>query len=179
MDKVMLLYHFTSLFNLPPILKDGLKKGEVPLRPRHHLNAPNLTTNPEPLAQAWAEGSATNKRKVRLAVEIPLPDHHLQTWRDVCRKNGVKREWMQALDPCGQGDFWYLYFGKIPPAMIQRVEIMSGRGYRVCAGRELEALVASIEVERQKFEIVRARFTTLLTFKEGFKSSWLLDRDLP
>ena len=38
----MRLYHFTCLFNLPWVLKEGITKGEVPLPPTQAMNRPNV-----------------------------------------------------------------------------------------------------------------------------------------
>ena len=50
---VMRLYHFTCLCHLPPILRDGIRKGEVPIHPNvvdlsKNPNAVNLTGCPSP-----------------------------------------------------------------------------------------------------------------------------------
>ena len=51
----MRLYHFTALTHLPAIVREGLRIGLVPIDPTvsiTEINAPNLTTNPNPTAQA-------------------------------------------------------------------------------------------------------------------------------
>lgn len=169
----MKLYHFTNLFNLPPILKEGIKLGEVAVSPGHRVNAVNLTTNPNPGSQSWKQHQPTDKTKVRLTLQLPQPDPLLRPWRDFCKERQVDKKLMRLLDPYGQGKFWWLYFGTIPPQVIEAIEVFSASEYRVVAGDELQARVAAIEEERLKFD-VNGEFVTL---KKGFTSSWLLDGD--
>ncbi len=167
----MTFYHFTCLFHLPSILKSGLTMGEVPIEASPTPNAVNLTTNQNPDAQFWKRGSAMDKTKVRLTVQIPHDDASLMSSNNFCKQRGVSKQWQRAIDPYGQSKFWYLYFGPIPPTRIEKVEIMENGEYVLKCGTELNDAIASIETESQKF----VRDGDFVRMRDGFHTSWLLD----
>ena len=51
---ILKLFHFTTLIDLPEILRDGITMGEVPLGPYKCEDAANLTRNGEPQSQGWS-----------------------------------------------------------------------------------------------------------------------------
>jgi hypothetical protein len=148
------LYHFTALEYIESIEREGLTRGDVPLKPKGRgLNGVWLTRNPDVEAQGWASkprvlsdeeradyatvfgkmpppGSRiADKRAVRITVDIPGKDSRLKVWTKYARLRGVKRDWMRALDKAGGGSSsdWFVYFGEIPPEWIQQVEVRAER----------------------------------------------------
>jgi hypothetical protein len=170
------LYHFTNLANLPTILREGLVKGRVPLAPTDYRRAPNLTSNPNPRAQHWALGGATDKTKVRLSVRIPEGEPRLEAWRDVCRRLRVDQHWQRGLDPFGQGKSWFVFRGVMPPEWITVVDVRRAGGYAPCRGDELGRLTAAVEEELRKLIFVDgANGELYVGLKPGHTGSWLLD----
>jgi hypothetical protein len=143
------LFHYTSLHSLPPILREGISRGEVPLSPSKVLQGPTLTTSLSATVQHWREGSGIDKAKVRLSVRIPDDDERLEAWRDVCRRYQVPKWWQRALDSRGQGKFWFVFWGTVLPAWITAVEVR-GTGDDYSAVADLAALVQRILAESEK-----------------------------
>ena len=119
----MILYHFTSREAAASILRGGISKGDVPLDPVAGFNAPWLTTDPEPLAQQWAESSRYDKTALRLTVRIEDSDKRLVKWTDLASTLEVEKWWFDALDTAGGGGAgsWYVYLGVIPRRNITYV----------------------------------------------------------
>jgi hypothetical protein len=84
----MKLYHFTALKYVEQILANGLTKGEVVIGPDYIRNGINLTNDPDPADHGLTDGQRLtarerrfmraeagacwpNKRRLRIAVEIP------------------------------------------------------------------------------------------------------------
>jgi hypothetical protein len=176
----MRLYHFTCLLHLPPILREGITMGEVPIpvSTDRFPSAPNLTTNPSPDAQLWMCNGKFNKLRVRLTVDVPDGDGKLQSWTDTSKQHNIPRSWSRRLDPTGQRKFWYIYWGVVPTAWITSVEVRDRLGYVPVAGDVLAGLVDRIDEESRHF-IRNGDFTSVA---EGHEDSWLLDdgsADLP
>jgi hypothetical protein len=170
----MRLYHFTCLFHLPEVLRDGLANGQFPVRPGLVLNAPGFTSNPSPQAQHWAAGSLVDKLKVRL--EADVPDDHREPWRPATKRLKVDRNFLRNLDTHGQGKFWYVYWGVVPASRILTVAVRSGPDYRSCSGPELDKLLSDIVAERSRLEFVRGEDGALLVHTpDGTNKSWLID----
>lgn len=170
------LYHFTGLFFLPEIAREGINRGEVPLGPHDVKQAPNLTSNPNALAHVWAT-SCRNKLRVRLLVNIPDGDRRLEPWRDVCKRCKVDRKWQRALDPTGQGKFWYIYWGVVLPEWC-RVEVRQENEYQLQTPEGLSSLIREIEIERQKFNVLTSpQGLRALELKPDIQESWLLDEE--
>ncbi len=178
----MRLYHFTALTHLPAIVREGLRIGLVPIDPTvsiTELNAPNLTKNPNPTAQAiWCRG-IVNKTKIRMTVEVP--DTDLTSFRQIKDQYKMRSSWVKALDPYYERRHWYFAFGGVPVEQIKKIEIFEDGVYRELLPDELQALVARIEEEKKKKFVF-----TLITsgpnagyqqfdFKNGHDDSWLLD----
>ena len=123
------LYHFTCRAWWRLIKSEGINQGEIPLAPDLSLNAPNLTTDPDPAHQLWAIGSILDKRAVRIAVAIP-PGHiaALESWRDIIKKRGVEKWWADWLNLEGGGGeaSWWAYWGTIRPEWFRRVDFLDG-----------------------------------------------------
>jgi hypothetical protein len=170
--KGQLLYHYPSLFHLPYILREVVTKGDVPASPGETRQAPNLTSNPNPLAQLWP-GGFTDKTKVRLSVRIPEGDGRLVPWLEICRQARAPRWWIRALDPTGQAKLWFIYWGVLPPAWFEAVGVREGRdSYKLWSGESLDRLAATIDEERGRMEFFEDGSVRLLP---GHPDSWLLD----
>ena len=182
----MRLYHFTALMHLPAILREGLRIGMVPINPTvsvAQINAPNLTTNPDPAAQScWCGGGIVNKTKIRMTVEVP--DDKLTSFRQIMQKYKMRNSWVKLLDPYYERPHWYFAFDGVPVEHITKIEILEGRAYRELPSDELQALSARIDRERED----TFRVTTVksgrqagyerLDFKDGRHASWLLDGEM-
>jgi hypothetical protein len=130
----MRLYHYTALLYLPDIMREGLTRGEVPLDLRGVLTGtspshPNLTGSANPAGQDRARGSALDKTKVRITVDVPDGDPLLVRWLDLCRQHRTPRDLIRRLDRHGQGKFWWIYRGVIAPDWFDAVrEVDLGAG---------------------------------------------------
>jgi len=120
----MRLYHFTSLFHLPMVQQFGLSRGDVPITPAGGTNAVWLTTDEQPSNQGWKSGSAVDKSKIRITVDIPDSDPNLHKWSDYAKREQMDPKWYDALNQTGGGghDRWYLYEGVIMPAQFVSIE---------------------------------------------------------
>src|SRR5262249_46332243 len=117
------MFHFTGLISLPQILREGISKGEVPISPTDLRLAPNLTTSHRAESQFWTCGSVVDKTKARLAVDIPDGDQRLEAWPALIRRCNGPKWYHRRLDPRGQGKFWFVFWGVIPPEWIGAVEL--------------------------------------------------------
>jgi hypothetical protein len=174
------LFHFTSLCALPDVLQDGITRGEVALGPTDYRQAPSLTTSMQGRAQTWARGSALDKTKVRLAVAVPDGETRLEWWPEVCRRLNVPRRYQRALDPTGQGKFWFVFWGAIPPDWIRAAEVRGeGDDYGPpLAGEVLAELLAKIRAERERAGLDRTEtcpVTGAAWVTPTDPDSWLLD----
>jgi hypothetical protein len=150
MSKTKILYHFTGLISLPPVLRDGIKKGEVPVDPRKPRNAANLTTNSDPERNKhWNAGGAIDKTKVRITVEMPVKS--IISWREVREKFKVDPKWAKALDPHGEGKNWWFAFNGVSPTQFRKLEIRDEEGvYQEWSGDKLDELVSRIAAEHSR-----------------------------
>lgn len=175
----MRLYHYTCLFHLPPILQEGLKDGEIPVSATESAVGPNLTGSLNSLLQHWAVG-LLDKTKVRITVEVDEADPKLKKWKSLVKGS---RQWIKALDPYGQGKFWWVYFGIIPPSSFRTIELAAENGtYRVIEGEDLRDLIDIIVEEREKFILSETphpvypdRKVVSCHLREGHNGSWLFD----
>ena len=120
----MRLYHFTSLFHLDVVQEHGLSRGDVPVSPFEGMNAVWLTTNPSKSSQNWKEGSAVDKTKVRITVEIQDSDPNLHKWSEFAKQEQVPDWWYKALHETGGkgSDEWYIYEGVIPSSSFVSID---------------------------------------------------------
>jgi hypothetical protein len=137
----MKLFHFTALYHLPPIARDGLSKGEIPVNEGKNAHGPNFTTNPKGSVQGhWATGAISDKTKIRIAVDIAESDPKLIHWKTKGWKGS--RSHLRLLDSFGQGKFWYVYVdGVVPPPFLEIAIRETADVYRPLEGRELLELV--------------------------------------
>ena len=69
----MKLYHFTYPQRLESIQRLGIVRGDVPVGPTSSLNAPNLTSDPDPENQGWAVGGL----KTAMRIEVLIPEEEV------------------------------------------------------------------------------------------------------
>jgi hypothetical protein len=176
----MKLYHFTSLYSLAPITREGITRGSVPFGKElwQTKTALSLTTNTNPDALRYfaSFGSRFNKLRVRLTVEIPERDERLENWRDFAKRVNMDKKWLRTMDPLGQGKFWYLFWGRIPADWITVIEVERNATFEQCQGGTLADLVRDIDREREKIEETPGQGGLLwLRLKSEDDSSWLMD----
>jgi hypothetical protein len=127
------IYHFTSRFQLPLILKDGyLKLTSSNLRepPKEEIrqlqqgdfsslekNADELykpvvwlTNNRQPLNMGL-DGSVFNKKEIRITLR---PREHYKQWMLWSRENRIEARWAKPLEANKDADSWYISERIIP-----------------------------------------------------------------
>lgn len=113
------LYHFTSADALKGIGLHGLTVGDVPtdIRKMRGLIGVWFTTSPEP-DDHGLEGSAVDKQRYRLTVELPPDIPTLHRWTEWSRRN-VTPETLGALHDSASGwESWYIVLGIVKPETI-------------------------------------------------------------
>ena len=126
MEKVT-LYHFTSRWLLPRILREGISRGDVPITPTEAFCAPWLTDDPSWEHQGWKKGSFLDKTEVRITVEVDASK--LKTWEEVIEDYRVARYWAAAMIKSGErqeGQTWYIHEGTIPRDAFMSVRVRAG-----------------------------------------------------
>jgi hypothetical protein len=134
------LYHFTSRPWFHFIRTEGITKGEAVASSRNHIvNFPNLTANPDPLAQRWAydpvcwsgkvmpdKDLPVRRAAVRITVKIPPDDDRLISYRDFATAHGLDRRVYRRLDETGgwQARYWWIYRGVVLPRWFTDVEFL-------------------------------------------------------
>ena len=127
------LYHFTSKFQLPLILKDGfLKLTESQLKPPTRAEVQQLqqgdyssldkkaedlykpvvwlTNNSQPLNMGL-DGSVFNKKEIRVTLKTR---EHYEKWDIWSKKNRIDAKWAEALQRGKDSDSWYISEKVIP-----------------------------------------------------------------
>jgi len=176
------LYHFTCLFHLPAILREGVTKGEVPAWPdpdqSKRPNAPNLTSIGSRKAQQWCgELNIFDKTKIRLQVEVTRDE--LATFNEMVALYDTPKWWVKALDPLNQRDHWYFAFDGISVEQIVEIAVADDNSdeYVPISDVDLDRLIGAIEDERKTLPCVETPQGPALEFTEP-PDSWLLDGPL-
>jgi len=175
----MKLYHFTSLFHLPKILREDLSRGEVPIGPCPYMAMPqavNLTLDGTAKGNAnWNKGNYMDKTRVRLVVDVTK--EKLTSFRKVRRKFQIQRAWVRRLAPSGEHRHWYFAFDAVPTDHIRCIEIGFDRPgcFKVIEGERLAQVVETIEVERARLPIVETPAGPAFTVAPRLLDSWLID----
>jgi hypothetical protein len=122
------LYHFTGLVHLSAIMREGLRKGEVPIRPRGDVpQAVNLTALPERSSQTgWGGGCGFDKTALRITVE--LHPQKIESFKEVRARFKIPSGYAKLLNKGGGADPYnhFFYFGVIPPSDFLSVELFDG-----------------------------------------------------
>ena len=145
---IAVLYHYTSKFQLPLILKDGYLKltesnlRKPPLKESQQLLHGNyssldkqtedlykpvvwLTNNSQPLNMGL-DGSVFNKKEIRFTLKAR---EHYEKWDIWSKKNRINEKWSETLQHGKDSDSWYISERVIPITSdeIIRIEnIVSG-----------------------------------------------------
>jgi len=177
------LFHFTAAAYLPEILKSGITRGCVSVNLRRPYSsqpqAGCLTSNGDGWDQAWADGAAMDRRKIRLTVRVP--DCDVTSFSEVQANYRMSKEDVEVLDRLNQRNHWYFAFAGLAPDTIVKIEVWTERGYEEVSGDELDELVADIEEEieaKLDFGTVEDGFlrgARCCDLKRGATSSWLFD----
>jgi hypothetical protein len=150
----MILYHFTALEYLEPILAEGLTKGDVPMSQTEGRNAVWFTTDPNPEGHGLSDGRPMteaersaysrafgvmpppgarfpDKRRVRIQVVIPSTDRALKAWIPWARKR-LDPQWMATLTRLGGGQAkaktWFICERAIQLSEFRSVEVRGEDG---------------------------------------------------
>lgn len=172
------LYHFTCLLYLPMILRDGIRRGDVPISPKGHCpSATNLTAIGSRAAQQWySDVNVLDKTKVRLKVEASV--NHLKTFNEIASTYRMSQHWIDCLDPLGQRDQWYFCFDGISVEEIIEICIAHDDSdrYEPISDEPLKLLCQQIERECNSLDLVLTPLGMGMTgSKKDAFNSWLFD----
>jgi hypothetical protein len=190
----MRLLHYTALFYLPSIMKDGLLPcGELPLLTLDCPKAINLTTNAsiDDQKRIWTRGSVLDKTKIRIVLDLEPNvltsfNHLREQYRKAPPMPGIaKSKSLKNFAPIEERKHWFYYFDTIPPEQFVAVERLIDSQYIPLQHADLAELVATIQAEIDRAflppRIIASpgllKGTTRRDFKPGIFSSWLLDND--
>ena len=148
------LYHYSPMLHLPPILCEGLSKGEIAQpNPHRHEEAVSLTMQTDP-DRLWCWGQRQSepwKTTVRYVCRIDDDDPRLEPACDTWRQLGALPKFRKLLDPCGQAKWWYFYRGTISADRFV-VQLRGAEGYVTLT--EIDRVVEAVNIERDKFDFV-------------------------
>jgi len=136
----MNLYHFTSVYYLPSILRAGLTRGDVPLGLTASVNGVWLTKEGRKYRQVYNRTSRiihpggqsylVDKAEIRITVDTErLP--FLFKWEEVVAKLEIDPLFAKFLNSAGNADggLWFVSFATVPPSAFVKIERdASGRG---------------------------------------------------
>lgn len=111
----MKLYHFTSVGNLPSIIRNGLSLTHVPLNLTESDQAIWLTNTSDP-GHGDDHGIVDKKREIRMNFDIPVEDPLLVKWTKYASQRKLSKKWLFLMDVTAgfKSVHWYLYFKTIP-----------------------------------------------------------------
>ena len=169
--------------NLPDIMREGIRRGEVPVSPQlayfDRPQAANLTKDGNPTNQLWCNGSPMNKVAIRLTVEVPRND--LMSFKEAEERFTIPPAWSASLGSLSQRRKWYFALDGVIPDQIHTVERLVNGQYRRLSEAKLQALITAIERERDE-KLIRdivplgiRRGATAFRWKTGYSKSWLID----
>lgn len=125
LSKTMTVYHFSSLCHFDGIVKEGIRRGEVPIEGLCYLDRPqaaNVTTVPSRIAQmVWTRYSALDKARLRFTISLRRDE--LVSFDEVRRETGMSSSWVKSLSPNGEHRHWYFARKGIPLTKITCIEI--------------------------------------------------------
>ena len=151
-----ILYHYSPLFNLPPIIREGLSIGEI-AQPgsRDRTTAVSLTSQTDhDRLFFWGNGtSGPWQIAVRYVCQIAEGDNRLEPARSVWKRLNVSSKTVKGLDPNGQSKWWYFYHGVISPERFT-VELWGRHGFVPATSAQLSRIVTEVDILRDKFEFI-------------------------
>ena len=152
------LFHYSSLFHLPQILREGLAIGEVAqpnLLKRKVATAVSLTSQIDHNRLFFWGGAASLafKTAVRYVCDIPDSDTKLEPARSLWKRLNVSSIAVTLLDPNGQSKWWYFYHGVIRPERFT-VEFWGRHGFIPATSSQLSQIVTEVDIIRDKFEFI-------------------------
>lgn len=113
----MRLAHFTRIFSLAGIVREGISKGEVAISPVYVINFPWFTSEFSQEAQVDWVSYTSDKTALRLEVEFGEQDDRLVLWRDYAKRLGVREDWYRSLTAPNlkrNERSWRVYRGVVP-----------------------------------------------------------------
>jgi hypothetical protein len=113
----MILAHFTNIFPLAGIVRNGISDGEIAVTPVHVVNFPWFTSEFSRDAQEDWVGENRGKLALRLEVEFREDDERLVRWRDYAKRLRLRGDWYEKMTGphVGRnGRDWYVYRGIVP-----------------------------------------------------------------
>jgi hypothetical protein len=108
----MLLYHFTARSRLAPILRDGLRYGDVAINRRDGFQAVWLTSDDD-LSDHGLD-HVDNKRAIRISVDVPHDHPNLHRWIEVAprfAKIGLVRALIRSGGGKTKAGTWFIFLG--------------------------------------------------------------------
>ncbi|QDT55504.1 hypothetical protein Pan44_35480 [Caulifigura coniformis] len=140
----MILYHFTALINLPPIIRNGITDGRLPVHRRHgFIRCASLTTEPDHRRQSWYTDTGFDRTRVRLTCDV-------DAWsvRQIYQRYPTPVRIQRQLVPWEMRGKWF-FAASVPPEKLT-VEIRHD-DYEPVPPDELAGLIHDIDLERQNF----------------------------
>ncbi|HEX3314066.1 MAG TPA: hypothetical protein VHR72_04195 [Gemmataceae bacterium] len=151
-----IFYHYSPLFHLPPIVREGLSIGEIALpNLQDRKTAVSLTsqTDHDRLYFWGSSVSVPFKTAVRYVCHLDASDNKVESARSVWKRLDVSSRILKKLDPNGQSKWWYFYHGVIPPERFA-VELWGRHGYVPTTRDQLARIAAEVDNLRNKFELI-------------------------
>jgi hypothetical protein len=125
--KTRKLYHFTSRWVLPRIMREGIVRGDVPITMTTGYTAPWLTDDPRWDQQGWKGGSFLDKSEVRITVKVS--EARLSTWAEIVEQQNVEDGWARVMIESARRPedvTWFVHNGPVLPKAFAKVEFRSG-----------------------------------------------------
>jgi hypothetical protein len=186
--RMSILYHYSCLLHLPPIIRGGLSIGEIAqpqLRHRKMANAVSLTSQTDHDRLFFWGGSTSIpfKTAVRYVCKITEGDSNLEPARNLWKRLSLPSKAIKTFDPNGQSKWWYFYHGVIPPERFT-VELWGSKGYVPLTSVQLPRIVSEMDVLRDEFEFIvppDEPWTLDLKLKDESDKSplWVLEESCP
>lgn len=131
-SKPNVLYHFTEVINISPILERGIDQGNRSLQGGQVNDAPWLTMESSFFKQVWAAGHSSELRPaktgVRFKIEIPVAHlEPLRHWLTFAQEQGIDKTTVQTLASFDGGmdkaALNWLYLGTVRPEWITETRL--------------------------------------------------------
>ena len=149
------LYHFTASAYIASIKRNGLKKGDVPIKvaetgvmpsDEDFNNAVWLTSDINALNQQWSGGN----RDYRLTVRVEADDPNLWRWLDLCEHLRMSPESRRVLGRGNKPSDWWVYVNQpILPSAITAYDRLPSSGRIAQSGTALDSISLRRELLRR------------------------------